>query len=126
VIEGLVTRPKLYLPDFKEAIFPVLDDGKTYPHHNLYWVTSEGWDIQVLGGLLLSDVANLFIEAYSVRMRGGYLRFQAQYLRRIRLPRLVDVDPAKARALSSAFLARDRVAATKVAMDLYGLRSLPS
>ncbi len=125
VIEGLAERPKLYLPDFKEFTFPVLDHGKTYPHHNLYWVTSDRWDLRVLGGLLLSDVANLFIEAYSVRMRGGFLRFQAQYLRRIRLPRLDDVDPASAAALSAAFDARDRAAATKSALPLYGLETLP-
>jgi adenine-specific DNA-methyltransferase len=125
VIAGLVDRPKLYLPDFKDATFPVLDEGTTYPHHNLYWVTSERWDLQVLGGLLLSDVANLFIEAYSVRMRGGYLRFQAQYLRRIRLPRLEDVSEASAQALASAFAERDRTAATRAALPLYELDRLP-
>jgi len=126
VIEGLVDRPKLYLPDFKEATFPVLDEGRTYPHHNLYWVTSDEWDLRVLGGLLLSDVANLFIEAYSVRMRGGFLRFQAQYLRRIRLPRLVDVSPGAQASLAAAFAARDRDAATAAALPLYGLEGLPS
>jgi hypothetical protein len=126
VINGLASRPKLYLPDFKEAIFPVLDSGGTYPHHNLYWVISEKWDLEVLGGLLLSDIANLFIEAYSVRMRGGYLRFQAQYLRRIRLPRLEDVGPAAAVELAGAFRDRDRDKATAVALDLYGIDYLPS
>lgn len=125
VIEGLIARPKLYLPDFKDAIFPVLDDGRTYPHHNLYWVTSEAWDLSVLGGLLLSDVANLFIEAYSVRMRGGYLRFQAQYLRRIRLPSPSHVDAGAAAALAAAFRARDRAAATAAALPLYGIERLP-
>lgn len=126
VIDGLQDRPKLYVPDFKDAIFPVLDEGGTYPHHNLYWVTSESWDLRVLGGLLLSDVANLFIEAYSVRMRGGFLRFQAQYLRRIRLPRLGDVGTEVAAALARAFEERDRAAATRSALPLYGLRALPA
>jgi hypothetical protein len=126
VIEGLSDSPKLYLPDFKDAIFPVLDEGTTYPHHNLYWVTSTGWDLNVLGGLLLSDVANLFIEAYSVRMRGGYLRFQAQYLRRIRLPRPADVDTGTAEELADAFARRDRAAATAAALPLYDLRKLPA
>ncbi len=126
VIEGLLTRPKLYVPDFKDVIFPVLDEGATYPHHNLYWITSDAWDLRVLGGLLMSEVANLFVEAYSVRMRGGYLRFQAQYLRRIRLPCIDAVRPAEARALARAFDARDRTAATGAALRLYGLRELPA
>lgn len=126
VIEGLVDRPKLYLPDFKESIFPVLDEGGTYPHHNLYWVISDSWDLRVLGGLLLSDISNMFIEAYSVRMRGGYLRFQAQYLRRICLPNISDVSSEAASSLAEAFESRDRKAATQAALPLYGLKVLPA
>lgn len=125
VIEGLAGREKLYLPDFKEAIFPVRDEGATYPHHNLYWVTSADWDLRVLGGLLLSDIAGLFIEAYSVRMRGGFLRFQAQYLRRIRLPKREAVKSSVESALAEAFEARDRERATGLALPLYGLSELP-
>jgi adenine-specific DNA-methyltransferase len=121
LMPGLAGRPKLYLPDFKDRVFPVLDEGTTYPHHNLYWITSDHWDLQVLGGLLMSDVANRFIEAYSVRMRGGFLRFQAQYLRRIRVPSLESVGKRPARLLARAFEQRDHEAATAVAQSLYGL-----
>jgi adenine-specific DNA-methyltransferase len=126
VIEGLELQPKLYLPDFKEALFPVLDSGQTYPHHNLYWITSDQWDLEVLGGILLSDVANMFISAYSVRMRGGYLRFQAQYLRRICVPRLDQIDLPTRRLLKRAFRSRDHVAATQAALPLYGLETDPA
>lgn len=126
VIGGLISAEKLYLPDFKDALFPVIDRGKSYPHHNLYWITSEKWDLEVLGGILLSDVANLFVNAYSVRMRGGYLRFQAQYLRRIRVPPAEAIDPASAKALQNAFRVRDRERATSTALGLYGLDSLPA
>lgn len=125
VIEGLVDHEKLYMPDFKEAIFPVYDEGETYPHHNLYWLTSDKWDLRVLGGLLLSDIASLFIEAYSVRMRGGFLRFQAQYLRRIRLPKREALSSSVEFALAEAFDARDREKATGLALPLYGLNELP-
>lgn len=121
VVPGLTEREKLYVPDFKDAVFPVLDRGDTYPHHNLYWITSDAWDLRVLGGLLLSDLATLFVSAYSVRMRGGFLRFQAQYLRRIRLPDHESVNDAAAADLAVAFDARDREAATAIALDLYGL-----
>jgi hypothetical protein len=126
VIEGLESQPKLYLPDFKEALFPVLDHGETYPHHNLYWITSDRWDLEVLGGILLSDIANMFISAYSVRMRGGYLRFQAQYLRRICIPRLDQIDAQTRRLLKRAFQTRNRDAATRAAMPLYGLDAVPA
>jgi adenine-specific DNA-methyltransferase len=75
----------------------------------------------VLGGLLLSRVAQLFIEAYAVRMRGNYLRFQAQYLRRIRVPQAGEVGKRDARALRTAFRKRDVDRATAVAERLYGV-----
>ena len=63
-----------------------MDRGEGESHHNLYFIQSGEWDLEVLGGLLMSKVGQFFIESYGVRMRGGYLRFQAQYLRRIRVP----------------------------------------
>jgi len=117
-------RPKLVLPDIKAASHPVLDHGQYYPHHNLYFVVSDQWDLEVLGGLLLSDVANLFVGAYCVKMRGGCYRFQAQYVRRIRVPAQESISGPCQRALASAFLARDVEAATAVALKLYGIQDL--
>jgi hypothetical protein len=39
----LIRRHKLYFPDMKLASNPVLDRGETYPHHNLYYLTSQTW-----------------------------------------------------------------------------------
>ena len=60
VNHGLTNKPKLYIADIKNELSPVLDRGETYPHHNLYFVQSELWDLEVLGGLLLSQVAHFF------------------------------------------------------------------
>lgn len=121
VHDDLLERPKLLLPDIKAASHPVLDDGRFYPHHNLYFVVSEQWDLEVLGGLLLSDVANLFVAAYCVKMRGGCYRFQAQYIRRIRVPVPESVPKTARSALATAFGRRDRDAASSVAAELYGV-----
>lgn len=120
----LTGRAKLLIPDMRLTIHPVLDEGKTYPHHNLYFVVSETWDMRVLGGLLLSRVAQAFIEAYAVKMRGGTLRFQAQYLRRIRVPRQSDLTERDRRELAEAFERRDVDGATSIALRLYGLEDL--
>lgn len=117
----LQARPKLLLPDLKSAAHPVLDTGGFYPHHNLYYVVSDKWDLEVLGGLLLSDIANLFVGAYCVKMRGGTYRFQAQYLRKIRVPAPDAIDAATATALAEAFRRRDRAVATATAAELYGI-----
>jgi adenine-specific DNA-methyltransferase len=120
----LTERPKLVIPDMKASAHPVLDEGQFYPHHNLYYVVSDAWDPQVLGGLLLSDVANLFVGAYCVKMRGGTYRFQAQYLRRIRVPDPGSISRRTARSLVQAFEARDRERATGLAAEVYGVDGL--
>jgi len=121
----LTGKPKLYIADIKDRLRPVLDRGETYPHHNLYFVQSDGWDLEVLGGLLLSDVAQFFVECYGVRMRGGYLRFQAQYLRRIRVPKPGEVTALQAKRLRRAFRGRDAAGATETALEVYGIDGVP-
>jgi len=121
----LIGRPKLLFPDMKLTIHPVLDRGGYYPHHNLYFVVSDSWDLEVLGGLLLSKVAEAFVEAYAVKMRGGTLRFQAQYLRKIRVPDPAKLDDDICDALREAFDKRDVHAATEAALRAYGLDELP-
>jgi hypothetical protein len=121
----LTSRPKLLFPDMKLTAHPVLDEGNLYPHHNLYFIVSDVWDLRVLGGLLLSKIAQAFVEAYAVRMRGGTLRFQAQYLRKIRVPDPHKIDESDKVALADAFDRRDVEAATEAALRVYGVAELP-
>ncbi len=125
VTHSLTAKPKLYFPDIKDRIHPVLDTGQTYPHHNLYFIQSDIWNLEVLGGLLLSDIGQFFVECYGVRMRGGWLRFQAQYLRRICVPRPENLSDEQAAGFIHAFRLRDRDAATSIALDVYRLDRLP-
>jgi hypothetical protein len=121
VTHALAAKPKLYIADIKEVLNPVLDRGETYPHHNLYFIESDTWDLEVLGGLLMSAVGQFFVESYGVRMRGGYWRFQAQYLRRIRLPDPESLSAVHTEELRDAFRKRDRASATRIALDVYGI-----
>ena len=121
VYPGIADKPKLLLQDMKAQITPVYEPGGLYPHHNLYYIVSTGWDLEVLGGLLLGRVAEAFIDAYGVKMRGGTLRFQAQYLRKIRVPAPETIRDELASQLREAFRARDRAAATRASEAAYGL-----
>ena len=87
ITPSLTWQEKLLIPDIKgdgDAI--TYDPGTLYPHHNLYFITSSKWNLRALQAVLRSGIAQFFIEAYSVKIGGGYLRFQAQYIRRIRVP----------------------------------------
>ncbi|MGX7827751.1 HsdM family class I SAM-dependent methyltransferase [Actinokineospora sp. 24-640] len=119
VNNSLISRSKLLIQDMRTSINPVLEKGGHYPHHNLYYVVSNKWDMEVLGGLLLSRIAQAFIEAYSVRMRGNTLRFQSQYLRKIRVPAPDSISPEVEDRLRHAFIERDVAAATAAAREAY-------
>ena len=125
VRHGLLDRPMLVMVDLKAQAHPVLVPAGYYPHHNLYYIISDSWDLEVLGGLLLSGVTERQVAAYCVKMQGGTLRFQAQYLRRVRCPRPDAIPPDVQEALAQAFRARDRDAATRAAILAYGITSLP-
>ncbi len=125
VYPELVYTPKLLIPDIASANELTLDPGRYYPHHNLYYVTSQGWDLATLGGLLSSQVALFFVWSYAVTLRGGYLRFQAQYLRRIRVPHPRDVPRPLAADLARAFVQRDFAAMDVLAARAYGLAAPP-
>ncbi len=121
ITPALAARPKLLIPDIKGSAHVVFENGTLYPHHNLYFVTSEQWDLRALQAVLLSSVARQFVAAYSTTMSGGFLRFQAQYLRRIRLPLWADVAPPMRARLAAAAMQLDLAECDKAACELYGL-----
>jgi hypothetical protein len=126
VDHGLTAKPKLLFPDMKLTIHPVLDECGLYPHHNLYYIVSDVWDLRELGGLLLSKVAEALVTAYAVKMRGGTLRFQALYLRKIRVPDPSQIGQRDCAALADAFERRDVKAATEAALRAYRFTELPA
>lgn len=117
----LTSKPKLLIPDIKGETHVVFEPGQFYPHHNLYYVVSDTWDLRALQAVLLSSIAKLFVKTYSTKMRGGYLRFQAQYLRRIRIPLWQDVSLNQRQELISAAASRDRDACNRAVFKLYKL-----
>jgi len=113
--------PKLLIPDIKGEAHIVYEDGRLYPHHNLYYIISDEWDLRALQAILLSALTKLFISTYSTKMRGGFLRFQAQYLRRIRIPYWSDVSEELRNELYSAAINRDIEACNNAVFRLYNL-----
>lgn len=117
----LTTQPKLLIPDIKGAAHIVYEKGRLYPHHNLYYISSEQWDLKALQAVLMSGIARLFVSVYSTKMRGGYLRFQAQYLRRIRVPHWEAIPSGVKQELIEAAERKDAAACNRAVFALYGL-----
>ncbi len=102
ITPSLARRPKLLIPDIKGVAHIVHEEHGLYPHHNLYHITSTDWPLAELRAVLMAGIAELFVRAYSTKMHGGCLRFQAQYLRRIRIPLWKDIPAEVRRKLNSA------------------------
>ncbi len=118
---GLLETPKLLVPDIKgEGVF-VIDHGQYYPHHNLYFITSNEWDLRALQTVLRSSLTLMTMATYCTRMAGGFLRFQAQYLRRIRLPHWRDVSDGMRKALIDASAARTQHDIDRPVFELFDL-----
>jgi hypothetical protein len=124
ITPSLTKRPKLLVPDIKGQAHIVFEEGRFYPHHNLYFITADEWDLRALQAVLLSGIARLFVATYSTRMHGGFLRFQAQYLRRIRVPKWSDVATDIRHELISAAKVQDMVACNRAAFKLYDLSEM--
>jgi hypothetical protein len=124
IYPDLTYRPKLLIPDIKGEAHVVYENGHLYPHHNLYFITSEEWHLKALQTVLQSGIAKLFVSVYSTRMRGGYLRFQAQYLRRIRIPRWTDVPEAIRQVLVDAAETGDVETRNHAVFQLYRLTAV--
>lgn len=118
---ALTTQPKLLIPDIKGVANIVYEEGKFYPHHNLYYIVSDTWDLKALQLVLLSGIAHLFVSLYSPKMRGGYLRFQAQHLRRIRIPLWEKIPDQLKDELLIASTSSLPIGRVDLASKLYGL-----
>jgi adenine-specific DNA-methyltransferase len=104
----LKDKPKLLIPDMKrDGLFPI-DDGKYYPHHNVYYVTHpEAAQLKILGAFLISDFCKEQISLVSVKMRGGFARWQSQNLRKILLPDIAKLSQATRLGLVGAYDTKD-------------------
>ncbi len=67
----------------------------------------------------MADTTRRFIDVLGVKMRGDTLRFQAQYLRLVHLPKFEDLNEDIRNGLSKAFVEMDRAAATYFAEQAY-------
>ena len=114
-------KKKLLIPDIKATNLVVYEGGELYPHHNLYFVTSDYWDLQALQAILRSSLAKFCVWMNGVKMRAGWFRFQAQYLRRIPLPHLMEIKGKNIARLRAVAEDASIDAIDAVVADVYGL-----
>lgn len=114
-------KPKLLIPDIKSKLTIVFDPGKYHPNNSIYYICSDSWDLHALKAVLTAGIGNLFVQTYTTKVAGGNMRFQAQHLRRIRVPQWTSMSRTTQLALAQAGRTNDRVTALALVAELYRL-----
>jgi len=83
---------KLLIPDIQDKLTVLHDAGNYHPNNSIYYICSNTWDLHALKAVLISGIGKLFVETYTTKVASGFLRFQAQHLRRIRIPEWNGLD----------------------------------
>lgn len=111
---------KLLIPDIKSQLTVVYSEG-FHPNNSIYYICSNSWNLRALQTVLLSGLGQLFVSVYSTKVSGGNLRFQAQHLRKIRLPLWNDISKEIRLELESAAIEGNVARAKDIVFSLYKL-----
>ena len=122
VYEERAKMEKLLIPDISSSNPIILyDSGEYYPNNSIYYICSEKWNLRALRVVLLSRITKLFISTYSTKIAKGYLRFQAQHLRKLRLPHWDSINPCLQQRLIQAEKNNNTDSFTELTCEVYQL-----
>ncbi|MCK8828574.1 Eco57I restriction-modification methylase domain-containing protein [Natroniella acetigena] len=123
IYQEVYNASKLLIPDIKGDNCIVKDNGDYYPRNNLYYMLPGNWDIDVLHSIMKSSIIKFFIWCYAVKMRGKYLRYQAQYLRKIHLPIFSNISNEEIKKLKSEHVKNNLKELDSVVASVFDLSS---
>ncbi|RBW54139.1 hypothetical protein DS884_18225 [Tenacibaculum sp. E3R01] len=104
----LQKRYKLLLPDLSGCKFLFIDEGKFYPHHNIYYITHTDLNkLKILACILMSDFIKNQLSQIGIRMNGGLPRFQTQTLKKLRIPQLTEFNNSDRKKLIESYEKRN-------------------
>lgn len=124
VYENRARMEKLLIPDISSTAIVLYDKGVYHPNNSIYYICSSEWNLHALRVILLSDITKIFISAYSTKIANGYLRFQAQHLRKLRLPEWKTLTKELQNNLIHAGKSDSTDTYSKLACDVYNLDRL--
>lgn len=114
-------REKLLIPDIKSEPVVLYDSGQFHPNNSIYYIVSDSWNLYALRAILISGISKLFIGTYSTKVMNGYLRFQAQHLRKIRIPYWQNLNKASQESLNKAGQSGDVHECNQSVATIFGL-----
>ena len=104
----LLMKPKILLPDISGNKTVFIDRGNYYPAHNIYYVSgSNAENLELLAAILMSEFVRSQIECISNKMNGGFPRWQAQSIRKLKIPLLSEITSDYRHVLRTAYRHRN-------------------
>lgn len=92
IVRGLLSTPKILLPDISGNKRIFVDEGNFYPLHNIYYISNGTVrNLKMLAAILMSSPIREQLDGITNHMNGGYARWQSQYLKKLRIPILADI-----------------------------------
>ena len=108
IYPNLKNEAKILLPDMSSNRYVFVDEGNYYPLHNLYYITGLTVKEQkLLSALLISDKIRQQLVNITNNMNGGFPRWQSQYLRKLRIPNIKNLDKNLCNNIISSYEQRD-------------------
>lgn len=123
VYENRSKMEKILIPDISSDPVAIYDKGIYHPNNSIYYICSSHWNLQALRVVLLSDITKIFISTYSTKIANGYLRFQSQHLRKIRIPAWGAIDVDLRLRMTEAGTANEVRLFTALTSEMYGLNA---
>ncbi len=115
----LQKKPKILLPDISGNSYIFTDDGNYYPQHNIYYVTGRTLrDLKVLAALLMSNSIRHQLESLTNHMNGGLARWQSQYLKKIRIPSIDNINPSLSESILECYEKKDLAGVNSIASEI--------
>lgn len=105
---GLLSMPKILLPDISGNKRIFVDEGNFYPLHNVYYISNGTVrNLKMLAAILMSSPIRKQLDSITNHMNGGYVRWQSQYLKKLRIPILADIAESDSAELLSSYEEND-------------------
>jgi adenine-specific DNA-methyltransferase len=105
----LINKPKLLIPDISTKNNIIFDEGRFYPHHNFYYIIGNAIeDLLALRAILSTDFVKRQVAEKGLLMNGGALRWQAQTLRKIRIPNILKMTAEEKQIIIDAYNCHDK------------------
>ncbi|MDQ6992688.1 MAG: TaqI-like C-terminal specificity domain-containing protein [Mariprofundus sp.] len=121
VYEDRLKLKKLLIPDISSDPIVIYDEGIYHPNNSIYYICSNDWDLQALRIVLLSNITKMFISTYSTKIAKGYMRFQAQHLRKLHIPTWNSINDGLKKRMVEAGMSDDTASFSRLTYEMYGL-----